>query len=73
LLASVFDLRTKFDSLYDYFVAYYNLLHLSDSINVPNIIFNSRKDIENLYDEYYRLYEHLVPQGTESSLQNDMS
>ena len=72
LLACVFDLRTKFDGLYDYLIAYYDLLHLSDSINVPSIISNSRKDIENLYDEYYRLHEHLVPQGTESSLQNDM-
>ena len=32
LLASIFDPRTKFDGLFDYLVAYYDLLHLSDSI-----------------------------------------
>lgn len=73
LVASIFDPRTKLDGLFDYLTTYYNLLHLSDSVSVSSIISNSKKDIENLYDEYYRVYKHMTSDVAESSLQNDTS
>jgi hypothetical protein len=53
LAACVFDPRCKFEGLSDYLFAYYSCLNITKTeIDITSIIFNVRKDINDLYSEF---------------------